>query len=111
MFAQGEARPTSKQRRRLFGRATGSPTPGKDRVESLNVSKDGASSLTASPKPKRGSSDDTSISSRPSPRRGAETANNKGSERLSLFGAAFPSSIGRSRKPPPRVTSYVFHLW
>ncbi|KAL4076379.1 hypothetical protein J3A83DRAFT_4370556 [Scleroderma citrinum] len=106
-MSDGEAGSSSKQRRRLFGRSAESPTPGKERVESLSVSKDGASSLTASPKPKRVSSDDTSISSRPSRiRRGAETAN-KGHERLSLFGASFPSTIGRSRKPPPRISSTI----
>ncbi|KAG6334334.1 hypothetical protein ID866_4758 [Astraeus odoratus] len=104
-LSDGETAP-SKQRRRFFGRSTESPTPGKDRVGSPDTSKDGTLSSNASPIAKRSSSDDTSVGSRQSrPKRGGETSQ-KGTERHSLF-AAFPSTIGRSRKPPPRITSTI----
>ncbi|KAI6042846.1 hypothetical protein EDC04DRAFT_3138901 [Pisolithus marmoratus] len=107
-LSDGEATSSfSKQRRRLFGRSAESAASTKDKAASSNNSKDGASSGTASPKPKRASADDTTALSRQSrPRRAVEVAH-KGTERLSLFGASFPTSLGKSRKPPPRVTSTI----
>ncbi|KAI5993586.1 hypothetical protein EDD15DRAFT_2509889 [Pisolithus albus] len=107
-LSDGEApRSSSRQRRRLFGRSTESSVSAKDKASSSNNSKDGTSSGTASPRPKRTSSDDTSVLSRQSrAKRGVEAAL-KGTERLSLFGATFPTSLGRSRKPPPRITSTI----
>lgn len=61
--------------------------------------------VTASPSIKRRvSSDDSSVATRQA-RSKRSTEINKGTERHSLFGGAFPTSIGRSRKPAPRVTS------
>lgn len=107
-LSDGEApRSSSRQRRRLFGRSTESSVSAKDKASPSNNSKDGTSSGTASPRPKRTSSDDTSVLSRQSrAKRGVEAAL-KGTERLSLFGATFPTSLGKSRKPPPRITSTI----
>ncbi|KAI6127371.1 hypothetical protein EDD16DRAFT_1751122 [Pisolithus croceorrhizus] len=107
-LSDGEVpRSSSRQRRRFFGRSTESSVSAKDKASSSNNSKDGTSSGTASPRPKRTSSDDTSVLSRQSrAKRGVEVAL-KGTERLSLFGATFPASLGKSRKPPPRVTSTI----
>ncbi|KAH7887418.1 hypothetical protein F5I97DRAFT_1860224 [Phlebopus sp. FC_14] len=109
--SEGESAPsTSKQRRRLFGRSVESSLSGKDKSEPTNGSKDGLapSPVAASPRPRqRGSLDDSSVGSRQSrPKRNGDSTN-KGSERLSLFGGAFPTTIGKSRKPPPRITSTI----
>ncbi|KIJ69829.1 hypothetical protein HYDPIDRAFT_171807 [Hydnomerulius pinastri MD-312] len=110
-LSEGESAPsTSKQqRRRLFGRSVESSSSGKDKDKS-DASKDALSpssaSGTASPRPrKRESQDDSSIASRHSRSKRSIDGPSKGSERLSLFGSAFPSTIGKSRKPPPRITS------
>lgn len=60
---------------------------------------------TASPRIKRHESqDDANVSTRRArSKRGADVG--KGTERHSLFGGTFTTAIGRSRKPPPRVTS------
>ncbi|KIK95325.1 hypothetical protein PAXRUDRAFT_827121 [Paxillus rubicundulus Ve08.2h10] len=103
---------TSKQRRRLFGYSVESSSSGKDKNKSgsINTSKDALApspaSGTASPRPiKRESQDDSSVASRHSRGKRKNEVTNKGPERLSLFGGTFSTSIGRSRKPPPRITS------
>ncbi|KIJ20499.1 hypothetical protein PAXINDRAFT_161035 [Paxillus involutus ATCC 200175] len=103
---------TSKQRRRLFGYSVESSSSGKDKnkPESINTSKDALApspaSGTASPRPiKRESQDDSSIASRHSRGKRNNEGVNKAPERLSLFGGSFSTSIGKSRKPPPRITS------
>lgn len=106
-LSDGEAaRSSSRQYRRLFGRSTESSASAKDKRSSTN-SKDGASSGTASPRPMRASSDEASVVSRPSRAKRNVDVANKGTERLSLFGATFPASLGKSRKPPPRITSTI----
>jgi hypothetical protein len=112
-FLKNESVPsTSKQRRRLFGYSVESSSSGKDKnkPESINTSKDALApspaSGTASPRPiKRESQDDSSIASRHSRGKRNNEGVNKAPERLSLFGGSFSTSIGKSRKPPPRITS------
>ncbi|KAF9236189.1 hypothetical protein BU15DRAFT_50332 [Melanogaster broomeanus] len=116
-LSEGENAPSFSQRsRRLFGRSVESSSSGKDggKSGSANASKDAlapsSTSGTASPRPqKRESNDESSLTSRQSRgKRGSDGAS-KGTERLSLFGGSFPTSIGRSRKPPPRITSTILH--
>ncbi|KAF9226815.1 hypothetical protein BS17DRAFT_794251 [Gyrodon lividus] len=102
----------SKQRRRLFGLSVDSSSSGrdKDKSESINNSKDvlapSPASGTVSPRPrKRESQDDSSVVSRQSRGKRSTDGASKGTERLSLFGGSFPTSLGKSRKPPPRITS------
>ncbi|KAH7926793.1 hypothetical protein BV22DRAFT_1062240 [Leucogyrophana mollusca] len=93
-----------KQRRRLFGRSTESSASMREKNEPTNVSKDALSpsSATASPRPrKRESLDDASIASRHSRNKRSVDGSAKGSERLSFFGG----TLGKSRKPAPRITS------
>ncbi|KAH0840211.1 hypothetical protein J3R83DRAFT_1213 [Lanmaoa asiatica] len=108
--SEGEAvAGTAKQkRRRLFGRSVDSSGSSKDkeRSETPSDAKPSPSPTeTASPRIKRRvSQDEANVVVRHA--RGKRSADvSKGTERHSLFGGTFTSSIGRSRKPAPRVTS------
>ncbi|KAI6152418.1 hypothetical protein BKA82DRAFT_4111061 [Pisolithus tinctorius] len=90
-LSDGEAaRSSSRQHRRLFGRSTESSASAKDKRSSTNFQG----------RPMRASSDEASVVSRPSRAKRNVDVANKGTERLSLFGAT-------SRKPPPRITSTI----
>ncbi|KAH7912938.1 hypothetical protein BJ138DRAFT_1134406 [Hygrophoropsis aurantiaca] len=106
-LSEGETAASAvKQRRRLFGRSTESSSSIRDKLEATNTSKDAISptSTTASPRPrKRESLDDSSIASRHSRNKRSVDGSTKGSERLSFFGG----TLGKSRKPPPRITSQI----
>ncbi|KAG9317765.1 hypothetical protein JVU11DRAFT_1983 [Chiua virens] len=94
--------------RRLFGRSMESTGSGKEkeRSETPSDTKPGSSPTgTASPRLKgRDSQDDASVATRHA-RAKRSTDVSKGTERHSLFGGSLKATIGRSRKPAPRVTS------
>ncbi|OAX43377.1 hypothetical protein K503DRAFT_862346 [Rhizopogon vinicolor AM-OR11-026] len=115
-LSEGENAPSATKNRRLFGRSTGSSSTVKDEAGSINDSSTALSTssalVMASPRSaKREPLDDSSVASRQSSKhsrnkRGVDVAT-KGTERHSLFGSTFTSSLGKSRKPPPRFTPSV----
>ncbi|KAG6373739.1 hypothetical protein JVT61DRAFT_5879 [Boletus reticuloceps] len=105
--SDGETAPaSSKARRRLFGLSSdshgssGKETPGEYRrsVSPMAVS--------ATPRlSRRESQEDDNVAVRHARFKRTTDVVKGGTERLSLFGGTFTTSIGRSRKPAPRVTS------
>ncbi|KAG0697293.1 hypothetical protein DFH29DRAFT_1003838 [Suillus ampliporus] len=101
----------AKQRRRLFGRSmesSSSTAKEKGEISSNNNSSTAlppSSSLTvASPRSRKQELlDDSSITSKHN--RNKRDSTTKGTERHSLFGSTFTTSLGKSRKPPPRITA------
>ncbi|KAF8138820.1 hypothetical protein EV363DRAFT_1580521 [Boletus edulis] len=100
------APPSSKSRRRLFGLSSdshgssGKETPGEYRrsVSPMAVS--------ATPRlSRRESQEDDNVAPRHARFKRTTDVVKGGTERLSLFGGTFTTSLGRSRKPAPRVTS------
>ncbi|KAG1752394.1 uncharacterized protein EDB91DRAFT_1343464 [Suillus paluster] len=100
----------AKQRRRLFGRSMESSSTAKEKGETSSNN----NSTTALPTPsslavssprsrKRDLVDDSSITSKHN--RNKRDSATKGTERHSLFGGTFTTSLGKSRKPPPRITA------
>ncbi|KZT29493.1 hypothetical protein NEOLEDRAFT_605321 [Neolentinus lepideus HHB14362 ss-1] len=86
--------------RRMFGRST----------DSASLKEKEQSKEASSPKSKREStkSDEQSVVSRHSKgKRSIDGTASKSSDRLSLFGSTFSSTLGKSRKPPPRYSSIV----
>ena len=90
-----------KTRRRLFGRSHDSAA---SRTSTKDASASAASSAQASPLVKDSALDkDKDVKTFIRPKRMSEAKS--GTERLSIFGASFPSSLGKGRKPPPRYSA------
>lgn len=90
-----------KTRRRLFGRSHDSAASRADSA-SRTTTASAASSAQASPVVKDSTLDkDAKTFIRP--KRTSEVKT--GTERLSIFGATFPASLGKGRKPPPRYSA------
>ncbi|KAG1873618.1 hypothetical protein DFJ58DRAFT_721902 [Suillus subalutaceus] len=112
-LSEGENVPSvAKQRLHLFGRSTESTSTAKEKggtssnnnsTTALSTSVPLASAVvTPRSSRKRELLDDSSIGSKHS--RNKRDATTKGTERHSLFGGAFTTSLGKSRKPPPRIS-------
>ena len=92
----------SKSKRRLFGRSTDSG--------SFKEKKDAESTRSGgtpvnSPPPSASPVDETAPVRRRSKSKSVEdSSNNKKSDRLSLFGASFTGTLGKHRKPAPRLS-------
>jgi hypothetical protein len=99
-------------KQRLFG-GQGSPS---SKGESNPASRQGRSSTPASPhkdKEKEKDKDSSSLGSRQARSKkslDSGASNGKGGERLSIFGASFPGTLGKSRKPPPRYSTSCVHF-
>ncbi|KAL5507750.1 BOI2 [Sanghuangporus vaninii] len=102
------------RRRRLFGRSTGSANSDQKENGSRNSKEQQrdlgpttpvsfSTSTPGSPSTKRGSTEDGSVKFPQRRKRSVDAS--KTSDRLSLFGGSL--SLSRSRKPPPRMTSYA----
>ncbi|KAG2073640.1 hypothetical protein BDR04DRAFT_1094599 [Suillus decipiens] len=99
----------AKQRQHLFGRSTESTSTAKEKGNTSSNSNSTTALSTSAPvavaavtpisSRKRELLDDSSIGSKHK-RDGAM----KGTERHSLFGGTFTTSLGKSRKPPPRIS-------
>ena len=105
-------------RQRIFGRQASSSSKGGDSTPASRHSKDGTASTPVSPakekekdkekgkgkeKDKEKDQDSSSVVSRQA--RSKKSLDGKGGERLSIFGASFSSTLGKSRKPPPRYST------
>lgn len=110
-LSEGENVPSAaKQRRRLFGRSVESTSTAKEKgdTSSINNSTTALSPsvplAVATPRSprKRELLDDSSIGSKHS--RNKRDGTTKGTERHSLFGGTFTTSLGKARKPPPRIS-------
>jgi hypothetical protein len=117
---QGEIAPTTSMRRRLFGRSHESASFKVDSATNSRHSREG--SIAPSPtvqdipdkdkakakdKEKDEDKDSASLGSRHA-RSKKSIDGGKGGERLSFFGSSFGGTLGKSRKPPPRYSSYVY---
>lgn len=94
---------SKKVRRRLFGLSQDSAASrdSASRTSTKEVSASNASSAQASPLVKNSMLDkEVKVVARPKKNSEAKT----GTERLSIFGATFPGSLGKGRKPPPRYS-------
>jgi hypothetical protein len=110
-LSEGENVPsTTKQRLNVFGRSTESTSTTKEKGDTSSINNSTTALLTAVPlavatprsSRKRELLDDSSIGSKHS--RNKRDGTTKGTERHSLFGGTFTTSLGRSRKPPPRIS-------
>ncbi|KAG2042048.1 hypothetical protein BDR03DRAFT_889290 [Suillus americanus] len=112
-LSEGENVPSvAKQRLHLFGRSTESTSTAKEKgsTSSNNNSTTALSTsvplalavVTPRSSRKQELLDDSSIGSKHS--RNKRDGTTRGTERHSLFGGAFTASLGKSRKPPPRVS-------
>jgi hypothetical protein len=92
-----------KTRRRLFGRSHDSAASRADSAAaSRTTSASAASSAQASPVVKD-SALDKDVKTFIRPKKTSEVKS--GTERLSIFGATFPASLGKGRKPPPKYSA------
>ena len=96
-----------KTRRRFFGRSHDSAASRADSASRKDVSTSAASSVQVSPVIKNVTLD-KDVKTFIRPKRTSEVKS--GTERLSIFGATFPASLGKGRKPPPRYSASVFSL-
>lgn len=106
------------KRRRLFGRSTESGSI-KEKAGSMKDSASFQSRETptpvsspapsASPIDGRKEGEGASAVRRPSKGR-RSTDERKAGDRLSLFGSTFSGTLGKTRKPPPRLGRYVYLL-
>ncbi|KAG1735024.1 hypothetical protein EDB19DRAFT_1638619 [Suillus lakei] len=104
-LSEGETVPSAaKQRRRLFGRSTESTSTAKEKGDTSSINNSTtALSTSASPRSARKRElDDSSIGSKHS--RNKRDGTTRGTERHSLFGGTFTTSLGKARKPPPRIS-------
>ncbi|KAG2143625.1 hypothetical protein DEU56DRAFT_791632 [Suillus clintonianus] len=109
-LSEGENVPSAaKQRRRLFGRSTESTTTAKEKGDTSSnnnsttaLSASAPLAVTVASSRKRELLDDSSISSKHS--RNKRDGTTRGTERHSLFGGTFTTSLGKGRKPPPRTS-------
>lgn len=99
------------KRRRLFGRSTESSSL-KEKASSLKDSSSRHSRdlqtppVSASPRDAKPEfSEDVPPMRRHSKKK--STDERKASDRLSLFGSPFSGTLGKTRKPPPRLSTYV----
>jgi hypothetical protein len=107
-------------RQRLFGRQGSSSSKGESTPASRH-SKEGRSPTPASPvkekekeKEKDKDKDTSSLGSRQARSKkslDSGNSNGKGGERLSIFGASFSGTLGKSRKPPPRYSTSCVWLY
>ena len=110
-YMQSETAHTSDKvkRRRLFGRSAESSSSLKEKASSLKDSSSRTSKDFGTP-----ISGPIPLGSEPTPTRRDSRKRSgderKPSDRLSLFGSSFSSSIGKGRKPPPRLSTYVARL-
>ncbi|KAG2138092.1 uncharacterized protein EDB93DRAFT_729944 [Suillus bovinus] len=112
--SEGENVPSvAKQRLHLFSRSTESTSTTKKGDASSNSTNNSTTALSTSvplavtvttPRSsrKRELLDDSSIGSKHS--RNKRDGTTKGTERHSLFGSTFTASLGKARKPPPRIS-------
>lgn len=104
----------AKQRRHLFSRSTESTSTAKEKCDTSSNSNNNSTTALPTSVPlalavtpprssrKRELLDDSSIGSKHS--RNKRDGTTKGTERHSLFGTTFSTSLGRARKPPPRIS-------
>ncbi|KAG2343720.1 hypothetical protein BDR05DRAFT_962839 [Suillus weaverae] len=112
-LSEGENVPSvAKQRRHLFGRSIESTSTAKEKGDTSSNNNSTTALSTSVPlavavatprsSRKRELLDDSSISSKHS--RNKRDGTTKGTERHSLFGGTFTTSLGKARKPPPRIS-------
>ncbi len=90
----------SKSKRRLFGRSTDSGSFKEKDAESTRSS----GTTVNSPPPSASPVDETIPVRRRSKGSKSVDDNNRKSDRLSLFGASFTGTLGKHRKPAPRLS-------
>lgn len=92
----------SKSKRRLFGRSTDSGSF-KEKEKDAESTRSGGTPVN-SPPPSASPVDETAPVRRRSKSKSVEDSNTKKSDRLSLFGASFTGTLGKHRKPAPRLS-------
>ena len=92
-----------KSKRRLFGRSTESGSFNEKDAETKSTRSAGTPVNT--PPPSASPVDESVPVRRRS--KGAKSVDDKKPDRLSLFGASFTGTLGKHRKPAPKLSKYV----